>query len=243
MADPNKSMDDIIKKVAGDPEPEEVKDENQDPEDKPEDNEDQDIETPEENDDNDDNDEASKQNAAFAKMRIENKELKSQIAKLTEDLKSVNKNLDDPKADKKDIEENKEEKKDLEARLKEVEDRLNETSKELEEERNLKKRQIAISELNSLKTEYELSPNDLVQFAEDAEKQGYSLADNPEKIRDVYRTIYMNQIIEKEVAKKLKEANIAGNPPGITGPKGQVKSNQGTGSTEDIIKRISKKLK
>ena len=185
-------------------------------------------------------DDDNSKNAAFAKMRVENKTLKMQVDGLQKQLEEVNKKLSDPNQSKIEKKEIKEEQTGLEERLAKIEEQLKMTSQELENERISKKRDLAIASLTNLRDTYNLKATDLVQFAEDAEARGLNLADNPERISDYYRLLYMDKIVAGEVEKALKSKGL--NPGASSGPKGQLKT-QGSGLSINEIIAQAEKLK
>ena len=190
--------------------------------------------------------EEAKQNAAFAKMRVENKTLKAQLSQLESQLAEVNKRLANPNPDqtKTEVKKDEEMQTSLEERLAKIEKQLTQTTQELEQERTEKQKQVIINNLTTLKNQYALTPNDLVQFAEDAEAQGYDLSRNPENIMNIYRVIYMDKIVEAEVNKKLKEQGlITGDSGASTGPKGAKRNPGGTVSFNEIVNQVTKTIK
>lgn len=223
------SIDDILQGIVPDP----TKDPAADPE--------KDLNTEEVTDPENDKEltpeEVKKQNAAYAKMRVENRTLKTQVDSLTKQLAEISKaqkNPDNTEQDEKDL---KKDQTDLERRLAEIEEKLKQTTSDLEAEKTEKRKQVAITNLTSLRDEYNLTPDDLVQFAEDAEARGINLAEDPYRIRDHYRMLYMDKIVEAEVTKKLKEQGLLGDGASL-GPKGGGKGPNKGASFDDILKQI-----
>jgi len=191
-----------------------------------------------EKDDNDD-DASTKRDAAFAKMRIEARTKDNRIAELQAKIdeltaKKEEEDKADPKADDKD------DKVDpkiaaLEAKI----DALTRTQTEKEQAIHIENIRM---NLDSLKTKYNLSDNDMMDFAEQAEMAGYRLGANPKMIENIYQTLNVDKIIALEVEKVKKELAANGNRTPGTGPKRQGTNNSGK-SPAEILAAIEARTK
>lgn len=172
-------------------------------------------------------DKQKKRDSAFATIRIEN----ARLAKENEELKK-NKPLENANEIIKPPVEEASQETDLEKRLNLLEKR--------NQELITRERQTQMySQLSLLSKTYDLKREDLIKFAEDADKKGFNLNDTNLTMVDVYRVVYHNDIIAQEVAKV--QAEIAGNNAPGPGPTGT-----GTGGTarsaRDVIKSVAEKL-
>lgn len=215
MADDN--LEEIIRQAqGGDPDPTKV---DPDP-------------TKKDPDPSQDDPEAAKQKAAFAAMRVENKTLKEQVNQLLTQTKELTAKLNDPNLTKKEETKLENQKDDVAERLAKIEAELTKTTQELQSEREGRQKNLIVEQVGALKTEFNLTTDELLQFAEDAEKAGFNLRDNPRNMSNIYRALNMDKIVAKEVEKELLKKGL--NPAAITGPRGQNKQ-VGKSSLDGII--------
>jgi len=188
----------------------------------------------------DSKDEASvKRDAAFAKMRIENKTKDTNIKALQAKIDALEAGKPTPKVetkpDEKELTATDKKIADLEAKLDEITNSNTKKAQDAHVE-NIR------SNLDSLKTKYVLSDNDMMDFAEQAETAGYSLGANPLMIENIYRTLNVDKLVASELARAKKELETNKNrSPGV-GPKGTLKSKGGM-SPLDVIAAIAAKNK
>lgn len=193
-----------------------------------------------------------KDNQAFAAMRIANKEMQAKLDQALAEIEALKKNEVikpgepevKPEPNPLDIKDTDSE--EVKALKKELAD-VKSLTTELQEDRNKRateeqKMQIA-SQLNNLKTKYTLNTEQLLQFADDAEKQGFILGQTNLSVDQLYTLVYHDQIVQnaiKSVETKTNEDLAPGTGPG--------NGNPGSAGTEslsvrDMTRAIIKDLK
>ena len=166
-------------------------------------------------------------------MRIDARNNKTTIERMERELEELRKNKSTETVETTTQETTSEEKTDLELRLEKLEKRNQELV-------NQERQGVMYREVQALTKEYDLKREDLVKFAEDADKRGFDLNNSPLSMTDVYRTIYHNEIIQKEIDKV--KAQIAGNNAPGPGPTGQTGTGGTTRTPSQVIADIASKL-
>lgn len=176
--------------------------------------------------------EQKKDAAAFAAMRRKLKELEDE-----------NKRLKETSEEKPPEEEGTQEKPEEDKKAKALEDRLREAEEYIN---NLKKQQQqyqVTQEVANLKAKYELSNDELTEFAQELDRQGYKLDDPNMPLENMYLALNHDKIMQREVEKAKKEiaAQYQDTAPS-TGPKSKGGDNKETTDVRSTLERVGKKV-
>ena len=180
----------------------------------------------------DSKDDERKQASAFAAMRKRLKELEEE-----------NKTLKGQKKEEPKKEEPKEES-DSSKTQTELEKRLAEAEKYIQEMRQKEQQQRITNEVVELKERYGLDNDALVEFADELEKRGFQIGNTSMSLTDMYAAVNHEKIVQAEVEKAKKEIAAQSNDtPPSTGPK----PNAGTSSKQkddvrSTIARVASKI-
>lgn len=150
--------------------------------------------------------ERARQNAAFAKMRAENAQLQKTLNQLAQALKIEE---TDPVAKASKLLQLANEKLAKESSLPvEVFNELNQTKEELAVVRRQQNIALARDKFINLKTTYELSDQELQQFAKQLDEQGIAVVDNPDGVDLEYHYYKLNRnaIEQKRIAAAVQAA-------------------------------------
>lgn len=180
--------------------------------------------------------EDDKATKAFAAQRVRIKELESQVRDLMAKLEKSG--TSDPAQDPK-----PEEAPDVTKRIAQLEQETKLLREEREKERRDYTMQVKASQLQSLKTEYGLKDEDLYKFANDAEQRGIDLMETKEDLGSLYKTIYVNEIIDREVKRMMKELGAGGNSLPTPGPEGSGGNKKENPDPRALIDMLDKKTK
>lgn len=162
-----------------------------------------------------------KSNKAFAEMRISNKKYKdffdriTKVSGLTEEqfINSMLQNLDAEQAKKQNT-------------SPEVIKMLREQDERISQYEQREREKDFMNGLNILQTKFNLSQKDLGDFVKDVASKGIDLMDSKLDYETLYKGIYFDKLVEKEVEKKRQEmitaqtkaekASVPGNTTGKT---------------------------
>ena len=198
--------------------------------------------------DNENDTNETKDNKAFAAMRVANKKLEEQLDALKAELESLKGNTDDSNDDNANEDDatkikdtDSDEVKALKAELAKMRETQNElvsdkTERQLQQERNK-----LLGELRAVRTKYTLNEQQLLKFADDAEKQGFILGQSPLSVDQIYTLVYHNDIVAaaaKRVEEQTNEDVAPTSGPGATGKTGGKTS----ASPKAMVAEIAKEL-
>lgn len=162
-----------------------------------------------------------KSNKAFAEMRISNKKYKdffdriTKVSGLTEEqfINSMIQNLDAEQAKKQNT-------------SPEVIQKLREQDERISQYEQREREKDFMNGLNILQTKFNLSQKELGDFVKDVAAKGIDLMDSKLDYETLYKGIYFDKLVEKEVEKKRQEmitaqtkaekASVPGNTTGKT---------------------------
>ena len=179
----------------------------------------------------------SKSGAAFAAMRKEISELR----KMNEDLQAQlqSKPEPEPSPDKK--EEPQSDEKD--EALRKYEERLE--MLEAERKKEQEERQLAnlAYQLQELQKEHDLTRDDLVEFADAAQKKGIDIANSPLGLKELYVSMNYNKIVEREVERVKKELASNSEDYPSSGPTKTARDSGKGLSINSVLDKIDKETK
>lgn len=162
-----------------------------------------------------------KSNKAFAEMRISNKKYKdffdrvTKVSGLTEEqfINNMLQNLDAEQAKKQNT-------------SPEVIQKLREQDERISQYEQREREKDFMNGLNILQTKLNLTQKDLENFVRDTASRGFNLMDTKLDYETIYKGIYFDKLVEKEVEKKRQEmitaqtkaerASVPGNTTGKT---------------------------
>lgn len=191
--------------------------------------------------------ESKKQHRALAAQRVRIKELEAEIASLKANKDSAdddsgdddgadNDNANDPLAVK---DTDSEEVKLLKAEIAEMKKNLTTINTDREKQLQQAKDAQLVNELTQLQKEFKLDRDALLKFADDANAQGLILGQSNLSVKQIYQTVYFDQLMQN-AAKAVEDKTNENLAPGV-GPNGSTGNGAKSASIKSVLDRVAKK--
>lgn len=177
---------------------------------------------------------------AFAAMRVKIKQLEEQLAAATKppEEPQETKPPEETKGETKDPD--KTEDSELAKTVKALQEQLKTIQSEREQNQQERQQAETVAQLKKLQADYGLDDKGLIKFADDAEEAGYKLSEAGRSFDELYRLVYFDDLVNKEVERVKAELSGA-QAPG-TGPRGQSTGSKATKTNvRSAIARIAEK--